>query len=99
MAIDKSTPAEIETALSGLPGWTHDARGNALCREIRFADFQETFAFMTRIALAAEKADHHPDWSNVYNRLSIRLTTHEAGGVTKRDIALARTINGFLGEG
>ena len=99
MAISKLTPGEIEAALADLPGWGHDAEGAALCRDIRLADFSEAFALMTRIALAAEKADHHPEWSNVYNRLSIRLSTHEAGGITSRDHALAKTINGFLGEG
>ncbi|MGE4411896.1 MAG: 4a-hydroxytetrahydrobiopterin dehydratase [Sphingobium sp.] len=98
MAIGKLTPLQIGTALTDLPGWAVDADKMALYREIRLADFAETFALMTRIALAAEKADHHPEWSNVYNRLSIRLTTHEAGGITTRDLALAEAINGFLGE-
>lgn len=98
MAIGKLTPAEIETALAGLPGWSLDAGGGALCRDIRLADFSQAFALMTRIALAAEKADHHPEWSNVYNRLSIRLTTHDAGGITARDIALAKAIDIFLNE-
>jgi len=97
MAISELTPAEIETALADLPGWNHDAEGKALYRDIRLADFSEAFALMTRIAMAAEKADHHPEWSNVYNRLSIRLTTHEAGGITKRDVAMAEKISGFLG--
>jgi len=69
-----------------------------LTRDIRLRDFSEAFALMTRIALAAEQADHHPEWSNVYNRLSIRLTTHDAGGVSERDFALAKRINDFLGE-
>lgn len=99
MAIGKLTPTQISAALADLPGWAVDADEVALYREIRLADFAEIFALMTRIALAAEKADHHPEWSNVYNRLSIRLTTHEAGGITTRDIALAEAINGFLGEG
>ena len=69
-----------------------------MTRDIRLRDFSEAFALMTRIALAAEQADHHPEWSNVYNRLSIRLTTHDAGGVSERDFALAKRINDFLGE-
>lgn len=98
MATGKLTPDEIEAALAGLPRWTLEAGGAALVRDLRFPDFAQTFALMTRIALAAEKADHHPEWSNVYNRLSVRLTSHDAGGITARDIALAKAINGFLGE-
>lgn len=84
-------------ALAGLPGWSESADGRTLSRDLVFADFAEAFAMMTRIALLAEKANHHPDWSNAYNRLSIRLTTHEAGGLTSRDIALAHAINAALG--
>ncbi len=98
MTIEKLNPDQVDTALATLPGWTLEQGGGALCRDIRLADFAQAFALMTRIALAAEKADHHPEWSNVYNRLSIRLTTHEVGGVTTRDVALARAISGFLGE-
>ena len=89
---------EVEARLSKLSGWSCDPARDALFREIRLKDFSETFALMTRIALAAEQADHHPEWSNVYNRLSIWLTTHDAGGVSERDFALAALINGFLGE-
>ena len=94
----KLTAEEAEARLAEVPGWSHDRAGSALTRDIRLKDFSEAFALMTRIALAAEQADHHPEWSNVYNRLSIRLTTHDAGGVTERDFALAKRINGFLGE-
>lgn len=86
------TDAEIALALAGLPGWNRD--GEHLVRAYRFKDFTHAFAFMTRVALLAEAADHHPDWSNVYNRVDIRLMTHDAGGLTTRDIALAAAIDG-----
>jgi 4a-hydroxytetrahydrobiopterin dehydratase len=73
------------------PGWT--LADNALRRSFRFADFSAAFAFMTRVALLAEKANHHPDWSNSWNRVEISLTSHDAGGVTERDHALATAIN------
>jgi 4a-hydroxytetrahydrobiopterin dehydratase len=77
-------------------GWVEE--NGALHREFRFADFSEAFGFMTRVALLADKADHHPNWSNVYNRVVIELTTHDAGNdVTERDIELANAINGLLG--
>jgi 4a-hydroxytetrahydrobiopterin dehydratase len=81
-----------EEALTGLAGWTYDEERRAIARSFRFRDFGEAFAFMTRVALEAEKADHHPDWSNVWNKVEIALTTHSAGGLTARDVALARKI-------
>ena len=89
--IPRLVDAEIELALAGLPGWNRD--GEAIVRRYRFADFTHAFAFMARVALLAEKADHHPEWSNVYNRVEVRLTTHDAGGLTARDIALATAID------
>jgi 4a-hydroxytetrahydrobiopterin dehydratase len=80
-------------ALAALPGWRYDAEARAIRRAFAFADFADAFAFMTGVALAAEKADHHPDWSNSWNRVEIALTTHKAGGLTRRDIALAGTID------
>lgn len=85
--------AERTTALAGLPGWTPGDDGRAIARAFTFADFAEAFAFMTRVALAAERADHHPDWRNSWNRVEIVLTTHDAGGLTVRDVALARAID------
>ncbi len=82
---------EIDAALTELPGWVR--RGDGLERAYRFADFTRAFAWMTRAALLAEKADHHPEWSNVYNRVEVRLTTHDAGGITARDIALATALD------
>ena len=90
------TEAERDAALAQLPGWRFDAGRNGIAKSFAFADFGEAFAFMTRIALAAEKADHHPDWSNVWNRVEILLSTHSAGGVTAKDIALAKEIERAL---
>lgn len=85
------TDAEIDTALTVLPGWTR--AGDGIERSYRFADFTRAFAWMTRVALLAEKADHHPEWSNVYNKVEVRLTTHDAGGITRKDIDLATAID------
>jgi 4a-hydroxytetrahydrobiopterin dehydratase len=71
-------------------GWTRDEKRDAITREFVFADFNRAFAFMTQVALAAEKADHHPEWSNVYNKVRVTLSTHDAGGVTQKDLDLAR---------
>lgn len=76
--------------LATLPGWTHDAARDAITRQFVLADFAQAFAFMTQIALVAEKRDHHPEWFNVYNKVNITLTTHDAQGLTQRDIDLAR---------
>lgn len=74
------------------PGWTLEAGGSALIASFRFRDFVEAFGFMARVALLAERCNHHPEWSNVYDQVDIRLTTHEAGGVTQRDFDLADGI-------
>jgi 4a-hydroxytetrahydrobiopterin dehydratase len=89
-------PAAIEQQLAALPGWS--LRSDKLYRRCVFADFVAAFGFMTRVALLAEAADHHPEWSNVYNRVDIHLTTHDAGGITQRDFDLARRISGLLAE-
>lgn len=91
------TPTERDAALKSLPDWQFDAGADAIRRDIGFADFSQAFAFMTRVALLAEKAGHHPDWSNSYNRVHISLSTHSAGGVTQKDIALATAIDGLIG--
>jgi 4a-hydroxytetrahydrobiopterin dehydratase len=88
--VDKLGTAERETALAALPGWTWDADRDAIRRSFRFAGFVEAFAFMTAVALEAERADHHPEWSNVWNRVDILLTTHSVRGLTAKDVALAR---------
>ncbi|MBB4631221.1 4a-hydroxytetrahydrobiopterin dehydratase [Sphingosinicella soli] len=79
--------------LPGLPAWTLDAARDGIARSFRFKDFVEAFGFMSRVALLAEKADHHPEWSNVWNRVDILLTTHDAGGLSQRDIDLAKAID------
>jgi 4a-hydroxytetrahydrobiopterin dehydratase len=90
--VAKLTDAEIAAALPDVPGWTRN--GDGIERQYKFADFTQAFGFMARVALLAEKADHHPEWSNVYNKVAIRLTTHDAGGISARDFALARAIDG-----
>jgi len=97
MTIARLTESERDAALARLPGWRLRHDGLAIVRELRFADFGEAFGFMTRVAIAAEKADHHPEWFNVYNRVEITLTTHDAGGLSARDIALAETIDAMAG--
>lgn len=97
MAVPQLTPAERDAALAALPEWTLRADGLALEREFRFKTFSQAWAFMTRVALLAEKHDHHPEWSNVYNRVAITLTTHDAGGLSERDAKLARAIDKLLG--
>jgi len=86
---------ERTAALRELPEWRYDESEKAIRRDFRFAGFGEAFAFMTRSAIAAEKADHHPDWSNSWNKVAVALSTHSAGGVTAKDIELARAMDGF----
>lgn len=88
----KLSPAERNAALSRLPGWANAKAKDAIEKRFVFADFVEAFAFMTRVALVAERMDHHPEWANVYKTVDILLTTHDAGGVTLRDITLALEI-------
>ena len=90
------TPQEVEAALPDLPGWEARAGGAAIGRRFRFADFSEAWGFMSRVALAAEAMDHHPDWSNSYRTVDITLTTHSAGGVTRLDLDLAARIDALL---
>lgn len=80
-------------ALETLPLWSEAAGRDAITRSLKFHNFAEAFGFMAEVALAAEKADHHPEWSNVYNRVDILLATHESGGVTERDVKLAEVID------
>lgn len=81
--------AQKAEALADLDGWRAVDGRDAIARTFKFADFNTAFAFMTRVALTAEKMDHHPEWSNVYNRVEVTLSTHDAGGVTERDVKLA----------
>jgi len=93
MAVAKLTEEERTIALGDLQGWSLASDRDAIERTFTFADFVEAFGFMTRVALLAEKADHHPEWSNVYNRVEIALTTHDAGGLSQRDIDMAKAID------
>lgn len=74
-------------------GWTVSAENDAIQKSFEFADFPQAFAFMTNVAFAAERADHHPEWFNVYNKVDVRLTSHDAAGVTARDLSLARVMD------
>jgi 4a-hydroxytetrahydrobiopterin dehydratase len=84
--------AEREAALAELDGWQLEEGRDAITKRFTFKNFSEAFGFMSQVALAAEKADHHPEWTNVWNRVDVTLTTHSAGGLTGKDIALARAI-------
>lgn len=84
-------------ALATLAGWREVEGRDAIVKRFAFADFNEAFGFMTRVAVQAEKSDHHPEWSNVYNRVEILLTTHDAGGLSERDVKLARFIDTVAG--
>ena len=90
--------AERQTALAELTLWRLQQGRDAIERSLRFADFNAAWGFMTRVALEAEKMDHHPEWSNVWNRVDIVLSTHDAKGLTQRDVALARKIDAFAGD-
>ena len=93
----KLDPDAAQAATAELNGWTLEEGGLAITRRFKFADFSAAFSFMTRAALAAEKLDHHPEWSNVYNRVEVRLTTHSAGGLTSRDFELAQIMDRIAG--
>lgn len=82
-----------QAALARLEGWHAAAGRDAITKEYRFKDFNAAFGFMARVALHAEKADHHPEWSNVYNRVEVTLSTHDSGGVTDKDVALAHFMD------
>jgi 4a-hydroxytetrahydrobiopterin dehydratase len=86
---------ELRAALKRLPEWQLAEGREAIAREFQFVDFDAAFAFMTRVALLAAKMDHHPEWSNVYNKLEVTLATHDAGGVTQKDIELATAMDGY----
>ena len=85
---------DVAEALKALPLWrVHEGDRPAITRSLTFTDFNAAFGFMTRVALLADKVDHHPEWSNVYNRVEVLLTTHDAGGVTEKDVRMARFID------
>ena len=91
--IQKLTTEERATELAQLKGWQVVKDRDAIQRKLQFADFNEAFGFMTRVAIKAQEMDHHPEWFNVYNKVEITLSTHEANGLTERDIKLARFID------
>lgn len=95
------TEEEKRKALASLPAWEHDGARRAISRRFTFADFNAAFGWMTRVAIEAEKMNHHPEWSNVYKHVDVTLTTHDAnggdGGLTEKDIRLARSMERFAG--
>jgi 4a-hydroxytetrahydrobiopterin dehydratase len=91
---DKATNEQVNAALDELTEWELD--DDAIARGFEFKDFKQAFAFMTKVADAAEEQNHHPEWTNVYNKVLVRLSTHDAGGLTERDFKLARTIDGIF---
>ena len=91
----KLAPAALKSALKTLPKWKKVSGRDAIARKFEFKDFNTAFGFMTRAALLAEKMDHHPEWFNVYNKLEVTLSTHDAGGVTENDIARAKAMDGY----
>ena len=92
----KLTQKEIRSALTGLRGWK--LVKSKLHREYKFADFMHAFGFMTTAALAIERMNHHPEWFNVYNKVVVDLSTHDVGGISEKDIALARILDNFAGR-
>lgn len=94
--INQLTEEERTAALDALGEWDYDDARDAITRQFLFADFSEAFAFMARVALLAEKQDHHPEWSNVWNRVEILLTTHDASGLSARDVTMAKAIDALL---
>ncbi len=94
--MEKLSAETLESTLEALPGWVF--KDEKLHRVLNFADFVEAFGFMTQVALVAERMHHHPEWCNVYKTVAISLTTHDAGGLTLKDVELAQAINRLLGE-
>ena len=92
------TPADRDAALGGLPRWRYDALRRAIVTNYVFADFAAAWVLMTRVALLAERRDHHPQWSNVWNKVEVAMTTHDAGGVTARDVEFAAAIDAWATE-
>ena len=96
---DTLSASLIEENLGNLPGWSLSKDRKAIRKSFRFQDFSAAWSFMTRAALLAEKMNHHPDWSNAYNRVDVMLTTHGAGGVTDRDVRMARAMESYAATG
>jgi 4a-hydroxytetrahydrobiopterin dehydratase len=87
-----------EAALKALPGWNETAGRDAITREYKFKDFTQAFDWMSKVARVADEMDHHPEWFNVYNKVEVTLSTHDAGGLTERDTALAKKMDEFAGS-
>jgi 4a-hydroxytetrahydrobiopterin dehydratase len=96
MSVEKMTGEQIEASLNQLSGW--ELKNDKLHRELKFKNFIQAFGFMTQVAIVVEQMNHHPEWSNVYSRVTIDLTTHEAGGISQRDFELAQKINRLLAD-
>ena len=95
---EKLTGKARDKALKDLKGWTKVKARDAIEKTFKFKDFNEAFGFMSRVALVAEKMDHHPEWANVYNRVDVVLTTHDAGGLSEKDVALATLMDKWAGK-
>ncbi|HSC61651.1 MAG TPA: 4a-hydroxytetrahydrobiopterin dehydratase [Rhizomicrobium sp.] len=95
MTVKKLDTKARAAALKMLKGWKEAKGGEAITKNFKFADFNEAFGFMTRVALLADKMDHHPEWFNVYNKVEVTLSTHDAGGVTQNDIDMAKAMNAW----
>ena len=96
--VEKLTGAARKAALTEISGWSEVEGRDAIFRRFTFADFNHAFGFMARVALAAERMDHHPEWFNVWNRVEVTLSTHDAGGLSARDIALAKAIDAMAAQ-
>ena len=94
--VARLTEGHRRESLAAIPDWSYDEARDAITRRLLFADLNHAVGFMARVALLAEKADNHPEWSNVWNRVDILLTTHDAGGLSQRDIAMAQAIDALL---
>ena len=93
--VSKLSPEEIKSELSKLKNWSLSDDSNSVVKNFKFNDFNEAWAFMNRVALLAEKMDHHPEWFNVYNRVDVTLTTHDANGISERDIKMASAMDSY----
>ena len=96
MSVPELDAAQVSQLLADHPAWALAREGKAITRTFQFKDFSQAWGFMSRVALLAEKHDHHPEWSNVWNRVEITLSTHDAGGLSARDVALATAIDGVV---
>jgi 4a-hydroxytetrahydrobiopterin dehydratase len=96
--MSKLSPEARAQAIAALPQWTEAPGRDAISRVFTFKDFNTAFGFMTRVAMLAEKMDHHPEWSNIYKTVNVTLTTHDSGGVTEKDIAMARAMEAYAGS-